>query len=69
MEKVQQLRCFGETGDWSSKDDDLAAEQVEFLKAFSVYIKEECSKHGLKYFENSTNHWKMIDTVVTYLSE
>lgn len=66
---VRQLRHYDDaTMDlgWVDGDD---SENVEFLKAFSRYVKEECEKHSLKYFENSTNYWKTLDAAVRYLSE
>ena len=71
MERVRQLRHFGRLSgelDWASDDDHQAIENVEFLKAGSEYIKEECDKYDLKYFENSTDHWQTIDAAVQYLS-
>lgn len=69
-EKVRQLRDYGVLSgelDWSSDDDDEARQKVEFLKRFSVYVKAECSKYGLTYFENSSDHWKTVAEVVRFL--
>ena len=69
-DKVRQLRDYGALSgewDWSSNDDDEARQKVEFLKQFSVYMKAECDKYGLTYFENSSDHQKTIDEVVRFL--
>jgi putative acetyltransferase len=68
--KVRQLRDYGVlSGDWdlSSGNDEEARQKVEFLKQFSMYIKAECDRYGLMYFENSSDHWKTIDEVVRFL--
>jgi len=70
-EKVRQIRDYGILSGafgWSSGDDDEVREKVEFLKEFSVYMKSECEKYGLKYFENSSDHWKTVADVVHFLS-
>ena len=53
--------------DWSSDDEKEAREKVAFLKKFSVYIKDECDKYALRYFENSSDHWQTVDEVVRFL--
>lgn len=69
-EKVGYIRSYGvasEHLDWSSEDDDEARKQVEFLKAFSVYIRTECEKFGLKYFESKSDHTETLNEVVRFL--
>jgi hypothetical protein len=71
-EKVRQIRDYGAQNgelDWSSDDDDEARQKVEFLKEFSMYVKAECEKHGLTYFESAPNHAETINRVVRFLSE
>jgi len=70
LEKVRHIRDYGKMNgemDWSSDDDEEAIRHVEFLKAFSVYIKAECEKYGFMYFESSSNHAKTIANVVQFL--
>lgn len=69
-EKVLQIRNYGKLNgemDWSSDNDEEAILQVEFLKEFSAYMKDECEKYGLKYFESSSDHAKTIENIVRYL--
>lgn len=70
-EKVGYIRAHAiRSGnkDWSSEDDTEAYERAEFLKQFSVYIRDECEKYGLKYFESESDHQKTITNVVQFLS-
>lgn len=70
-QKVGQLRDYGGlTGDWdwSSEDDNEAIRKVELLKLFSVYVKAECEKYDLTFFENSSDHWAAIEEIVQFLS-
>ena len=65
--KVEEMRRYtGGVGDWLHGEGD-AVTNVEFLKEFSASIREACSQFGLKYFENSTDHPKVIDEVVSFL--
>lgn len=69
-EKVRHIREYGEQNDemdWSSDNEEEAKEKVEFLKKFSVYIKTECNKYGLTYFENATDHKKAIVDIIHFL--
>ncbi len=68
--KVRHLREYGAANgelDWTSDDDDEALESATFLKSFSVYVKTECDRYGLTYFERSSDHQETIATVVRFL--
>ncbi|MBT5877059.1 MAG: hypothetical protein HOH43_26800 [Candidatus Latescibacteria bacterium] len=71
-EKVRNLREYGAASgelDWTSNDDDEARQRVEFLKSFSVYVKTECDKYGLMYFESSSDHQDSMATVLRFLGK
>ena len=67
-EKVRQIREYGMPSgalSWVKGEGDR--ENVEFLKRFSVYIKDECNKYSLTYFENASDHWGTVAEVARFL--
>ena len=71
-EKARHIREYGIKNyemDWSSEDEKEALEKAQFLKEFSVFIKTECKKYNLTYFESATDHQKTIADVVQFLRQ
>jgi len=68
MAKFDEIRCFGGERDWLRNfDNQSIIKEIERLKAFSANLRDECKKHGVRYFEISTNRQQMFDTVIQYL--
>ena len=55
-------------GDWSSVDNEGAAEEVEHLKSVSREIRAECMKYGFRYFDNAGDHDGALTEAVNYLA-
>ncbi|MBT3342635.1 MAG: hypothetical protein HN712_08100 [Gemmatimonadetes bacterium] len=67
MRKVRELREHA-PGDWSSGDDEDAVEMAEHLKSVSREIRADCTRLGLRYFDNVESHDRTLDEVVAYLA-
>ena len=69
LEKFRDIRRFGGgLDDWlRDYDDQRLIGEIERLKAFSEYIRSECDKYHLRYFETSADLQQTVDEVVLYL--
>lgn len=65
--KIAELRQHS-PGGWTSDDDDEAVRMAEKLKDDSRRIRDDCARLGFRYFDNNTDHFGTLDSVVKYLS-
>lgn len=68
IEKFEQVRKYDKNYYWSSKlSDQQLLEMIEVNIKFSKYLKEECNKYNIPYFDTSFNREKKIEQVKMYL--
>lgn len=70
FEKLKQLREFGGSqDDWTKKVSDVELlKNVEDMIEYSKYLKEECNKYNISYFDNSFNFQENIQKIFDYLT-
>lgn len=68
-DKLKQVREFGgNMDDWTkSISDEQLIKYLEDMIAFSRYLKEECKKYSLSYFDSSKNFPEYLEKVFQYL--
>lgn len=68
QEKCEQIRMYDKENYWSSKLSDEELLKITKLNIeFSKYIKEECNKYNIPYFDTSFNREEQIEHVKRYL--
>jgi hypothetical protein len=68
-QKLQEIRTHGgHPNDWprDCSDENLLKIITEMLE-FSHYLKEECARHHLRYFDTSEHFMETLEGVVAYL--
>ena len=70
QDKLKEIRKFSDfKDDWTGKrsDREMLGDIKEMIE-FSKYLREECKKFDIKYFEISDNFQKNLNNVFEYLS-
>ena len=70
-QKLQEIRTYaGFPNDWSSDySDENLLNTIERMIEFSHYLKQECAKYNLRYFDVSHDFLQTLDEVVLYIKE
>jgi hypothetical protein len=68
-EKLKQIREFGgNQDDWTKKvSDEKLFKTIEDMIEYSKYLKEECDKYDISYFDLSNNFSESLEKVFQYL--
>lgn len=69
QEKLKQVRKFGgNMDDWTKNiPDEELIKHIKAMVEFSKYLKSECTKYGISYFESSNNFPEYLEKVFQYL--
>ena len=69
-EKLKEVRKFGgRKGDWTLNfSDKEMLEGIKKMILFSKYLKRECKKYNIKYFDVSKDFQKKLNDIFTYLT-
>ena len=69
-DKLKEIRQFSDfKDDWTKeRSDKEMLMDIKSMIEFSKYLKEECKKFDIKYFEISDNFQKNLDIVFNYLA-
>lgn len=70
-QKFKDIREFVGKGDWTKRIDDMKLKQnIEDMIEFSNYLKNECSKYNIPYFDSSNNNFNdYLESVFQYLTK
>ncbi len=68
-EKLHQIREMGgNMDDWTKRFSDAELiKYVEKMIVYSKYLKKECEKFNVRYFDSSKNFDKYVDEVYSYI--
>lgn len=71
QEKFKQVRSLGgNMDDWTKGYlDEKLMSIIENMVKFSEYLKEECSKYDISYFDSSSNFVEYLEEVFQYLTK
>jgi 2-phosphoglycerate kinase len=66
--KMDAIRCYASAADWTrTLDDAHLLRLVGELRDFSGYLRAECERHGLAYFDESAGFDALLDQALEYL--
>jgi len=71
-EKLRVIREFGQgrKDDWTNKEsDDNVRAMIKRAMKYSVYLRDECSKLAIPYFDMSEDFTGMLERVFAYLTD
>jgi len=68
--KLKEIRKFGgQKGDWTLElTDEKILRGIKDMISYSKYLKSECNKYNIKYFDVSINFPKKMDDIFNYLT-
>jgi len=66
--KLREIRTYASPNDWTNnwRDEELAS-SVEFSMGFSRLLAEQCTQHGIRFFDTSSQFDSTVRSAVAYL--
>ncbi len=71
QDKFKKIKEFGENkDDWTKRvSDEKLMSNIEDMIMFSKYLKSECNKYNIRYFDSSDNFCEYLENVFQYLTK